>query len=79
MLENITYSIVIPGGKKYVIRDDGYRVYAYEDRGPEETIEEDVIFEYKHSTQPDAAAIVKELLIRASMCKGRDQINSESR
>ncbi len=66
--------MVVPGGRKYVLRDDGYRVYAREE-GTSEDMEE-CLFEYKHSGQINAHHIVQELLTRASVVRGRDEINA---
>jgi hypothetical protein len=45
-------------GKKFALRDDGYRVYARQQVCDPET----VVFEYKHSEHADAYEIVHALL-----------------
>jgi len=59
----IELGLTLPGGRKYILRDDGYRVYAREE-GTTEDMEE-CVFEYKHSDQNDAHAIVQ-MLLRAA-------------
>ena len=60
----IELGLTLPGGRKYILRDDGYRVYAREE-GTTEDMEE-CVFEYKHSDQNDAHAIVQVLLRAAA-------------
>lgn len=77
-MDNIEFEIVIPGGKRYALRDDGYRVYArlVDPVAPEVLDGETCLFEYKHSDCDDARTLVEELLLRASVLRGRNEINT---
>lgn len=49
-------------GIVFILRDDGYRVYA----AREGEAEEGVVFEYKHSDHPFAYEIVQSLLAKGT-------------
>lgn len=61
------FVVVIPGGKRYVLRDDGYRIYARDWSSDDTVLAEVCVFEYKHSEHPDAHKIVAEMLKTLSL------------
>lgn len=78
MAGELKFEMTIPGGKRYALRDDGYRVYArlLEPPPAEPYGGETCVFEYKHSDCDDAHNIVAELLLRAAIGRERDAVNS---